>query len=85
MNMQLNARGLALAGGVVGAAVVALCFAIYAVLGKPDPWMDLFIGSGPSVAGWLIGILEGTAVGAFSGWLLAACYNRLARPAAASQ
>jgi hypothetical protein len=85
MKIQLNTRALALASGVVGAAVVALCFAIYAVLGNPDPWMDLFIGSGPSVAGWLIGILEGAAVGAFSGWLLAACYNRLARPAAVSR
>jgi len=85
MNMQLNTRALALAGGVVGAAVVALCFAIYAALGTPDPWMDLFIGSGPSVAGWLIGMVEGAAVGAFSGWLLAACYNTFARPAAASR
>jgi hypothetical protein len=85
MNTPLNTRALALAGAVTGGVIAALCFAIYAVLGWPDPWMDLFIGAGPSVAGWLIGIAESAAVVAFSGWLVAACYNRFVRPAAAAR
>lgn len=82
MNAQLNTRALALAGAVVGAVINALCFSIYLVVGRPDPWMQLFIGSGPSVGGWLIGIAEGAAVFAIAGGLLAVCYNRFAKPAA---
>lgn len=85
MNTQLDTRALALAGTATGAALVALCFAIYAILGRPDPWMDLFIGSGPSLGGWLVGIVEGAAVGAVTGWFVAVTYNRVARPAAGSR
>lgn len=76
MNTLLNGRALALAGAAAGAVITALCFAIYAVLGRPDPWMDLFIGSGPTPGGWLVGIAETAVFGALTGWLVAAVYNR---------
>lgn len=82
MNAQLNTRALTLAGAVVGAIINTLCFTIYLVARQPDPWMSLFLGSGPTVGGWLIGIAEGAAVFAIAGALLAACYNRFVRTAA---
>ena len=85
MNTYLNTRALAWAGALSGAALVTLCFAIYAVLGLNDPWMPLFMGSGPTVTGWLIGIAEGGAVGWLVGMVTGWSYNRLARPAAGGQ
>lgn len=82
MNTQLNPRALALAGAVVCAALAAICFAIYAVLGRPDPWNALFIGSGQTPVGFVVGVAESAAVGAFGGWLAAYVYNRVSRPAA---
>lgn len=76
----LNTTALALSGATAGAILVALCFAIYAVLGLPDPWMPLFIGSGPTPGGWIIGMAEGAGVGAVIGWLVAVFYNRFAPP-----
>ena len=69
MNTQLNTRALALAGALAVAVLNVVCLAIYAVAGRPDPWMDLFIGSGPTVGGWLVFIVEGAAVGALLAWL----------------
>lgn len=82
MNTQLDTRALGLAGAVAGAVINALCFAIYVVAGRPDPWMQLFLGSGPTVGGWLIGMAEGAAVFALGAVLIAFCYNRLVRTAA---
>jgi len=82
MNTQLNTRALAASGAIVGALINALCFAIYLVAGRPDPWMQLFIGSGPTVGGWLIGMAEGAAVFALAGALIGFFYNRLAKTAA---
>lgn len=79
MNTLLNTRALALSGATAGAILVVLCFALYAVLALPDPWMPLFIGSGPTVVGWVIGIAEGAGVGALLGWLVAVFYNRFAK------
>lgn len=73
MNTQLNTRAL---------AASALCFTIYLVAGRPDPWMQLFIGSGPTVSGWIIGIAEGAVVFAVGGALIGFFYNRLAKTAA---
>lgn len=82
MNTQLNTKALAVAGAVASAVLTALCFAIYAVAGRPDPWMALFIGSGPTALGWLIGIVELGLVGALLGGVVGAVYNRYAKPAA---
>jgi hypothetical protein len=81
MNAMLDIRALATAGAIASAVITALCFGLYAVLGRPDPWMDLFYGSGPTVLGWIVGMLEGAAVGAVAGAVLGAAYNRMARPA----
>ncbi len=80
MNAVLNTRALVLAGAITGAVVIAVCFGLYAVLGRPDPWMELFVGSGPSVGGWLVGMLEGALVGALEGILIGFFYNRFAAP-----
>jgi hypothetical protein len=40
--------------------------------------MPLFVGSGPTVGGWLVGITEGAGVGGLLGWIVATFYNRLA-------
>lgn len=79
MNAQLNTKALALAGAVASAVLTVLCFAIYAIVGRPDPWMTLFIGSGPTVGGWLIGIIELGLVGALIGAVVGITYNRLVR------
>jgi hypothetical protein len=84
MNTQLNTRALALAGAAVFAIVNILCFAVYAVVGRPDPWMELFLGSGPSFGGWLIGIAWGAVMGALIGGLVAVFYNRWAKPTASA-
>jgi len=81
MNASLNTRALALSGATAGAILNVLCWAIYVIAGRPDPWMDLFIGSGPTVTGVFVFIAEGAGVGALLGWLVAAFYNRLATPA----
>ncbi len=79
MNTQLNTRALAFAGSATFAVLNIVCLTIYALAARPDPWMTLFIGSGPSVGGWIVFIAEGAAIGALIGWLVAAFYNRLAR------
>ncbi|HMA40782.1 MAG TPA: hypothetical protein VKP10_11930 [Gemmatimonadales bacterium] len=81
MKALLDIRALAIAGAIASAVITALCFGLYAVLGRPDPWMELFYGSGPSVLGWIVGMVEGAAVGAVAGGILGAAYNRMARPA----
>ncbi len=81
MNATLNTRALALAGAATGALVILACFTLGTFLGRPDPWMALFVGSGPTVGGWLIGIAEGALVGLFEGALIGVFYNRFAGPA----
>lgn len=85
MNTQLNPRALALAGAVVCAALATICFAIYVILGRPDPWNELFLGSGQSLGGLVVGVAESAAAGGFAGWLAALTYNRVARAAAVSR
>lgn len=82
MNTLLNARALALSGAAAGAILNVICLAIYALAGRPDPWMTLFIGSGPTVGGCIVFVAEGAGVGGLLGWLVAVCYNRLAKPVA---
>lgn len=81
MNTKLDTRALAIAGALGGAILVTLCFGLYAIAGVPDPWMDLFLGSGPTVTGWLVGIAEGAIVGAVTAWLIALFYNRFLKAA----
>ena len=81
MNSQLNSRALAASGAIAGAVINVVCFSIYLIVGQPDPWMQLFIGSGPTVGGWLIGIAEGAAVFAPGGALGGVFYNRFAKSA----
>ena len=81
MKALLDIRALAIAGAIAGAVITALCFGLYAVLGRPDPWMDLFYGSGPTLLGWIVGTCEGATVGAIAGAILGAVYNRMVRPA----
>ncbi|HSD30619.1 MAG TPA: hypothetical protein VLB49_01830 [Gemmatimonadales bacterium] len=82
MKALLDIRALAIAGAIAGAVITALCFGLYALLGRPDPWMDLFYGSGPTLWGWIVGMGEGAAVSAIAGAILGAAYNRMVRPAA---
>lgn len=82
MKALLDIRALAIAGAIAGAVITALCFGLYALLGRPDPWMDLFYGSGPTLSGWIVGMGEGAAVSAIAGAILGAAYNRMVRPAA---
>lgn len=82
MNTQLNTGVLAASGAIASAGLNALCFTIYLVAGRPDPWMELFIGSGPTVGGWIIGTAEGAAVFALAGALVGFFYNRFTRTAA---
>ena len=81
MNTKLDTGALAASGAIVGAVINALCFSIYLVAGRPDPWMQLFLGSGPTVGGWIIGMAEGAAVFALGGALIGFCYNRFAKTA----
>ena len=85
MITHLDTRALALAGAAVFALVNTLCFAIYAIAGRPDPWMELFLGSGPTVGGWLVGIAWGAVMGALIGGLVGVFYNRLAKPVPAGR
>jgi hypothetical protein len=80
MNTALNARALALSGAAAGAVLNVVCWLIYVIAGRPDPWMDLFIGSGPTVTGIIVFVAEGAGVGALLGWLVAFFYNRVAKP-----
>lgn len=79
MNTQLNTKALALAGAVASAVLTLVCFTIYALAGRPDPWMALFIGSGPTFGGWVIGIVELGLVGALLGGVVGAVYNRISK------
>jgi hypothetical protein len=79
MNTQLNTKTLTVAGAAAFAVLNIVCLSIYALLGRPDPWMDLFVGSGPTIGGWIVFVAEGAAVGALVGWLVGVLYNRLAR------
>lgn len=81
MNTHLNTGALAAAGAVASAMLTLVCFAIYAIAGRPDPWMALFIGSGPTIGGWLIGIIELALVGALIGGVVGMVYNRLLKRA----
>ena len=81
MNTALNTRALAFAGAATGALVILLCFTLGAFRGRPDPWMAPFVGSGPTVGGWLIGMAEGALMGFFEGAVIAVFYNRFVRPA----
>lgn len=81
MNTLLQTRALTLAGAAAGGILNVVCLLLHALARQPNGWMDLFIGSGPTPLGWVVFILEGAAVGAFLGWIVAACYNRLAAPA----
>ena len=81
MNSQLNTGALAASGAIAGGIINALCFSIYLLAGRPDPWMQLFLGSGPTVSGWVIGMAEGAAVFALGGGLIGFFYNRFAKPA----
>lgn len=80
MNTVLNTRALALSGAAAGAVLNVVCWLIYVIAARPDPWMDLFIGSGRSAAGIVVFIAEGGGVGALLGWLVAFFYNRIANP-----
>lgn len=82
MNTQLNTKALAVAGAIASAVLTTLCFTVYAVAGRPDPWMALFIGSGPTALGWVIGIVELGLVGALLGGVVGAVYNRFAKTVA---
>lgn len=79
MNTHLDTRAFTLAGAGAGALIALVCFAIYAIVGQPDPWMPLFIGSGPTFGGWLIGNVESALVGALGCAVVSAIYNRAVR------
>ena len=80
MNTALNTRALAFAGAATGALAILACFTLGTMLRRPDPWMALFVGSGPTVGGWLLGIAEGALVGLFEGTLIGLFYNLFSRP-----
>lgn len=79
MDTQLNTKALALAGGATFAVVQVLCLLAGALSGRPDRWLPLFLGAGPTVGGWIIFVAEGAVIGVLIGWLLALFYNKLAR------
>ena len=79
MNTHLNTKALAFAGSATFAVLNIVCLTIYLVAGLPDPWMTLFVGSGPTVGGWIVFVAEGAAIGALIGWLVAVFYNKRAR------
>ena len=79
MNAQLNTKALAVAGGATFAVVQILCLLVGALSSKPDPWLPLFLGAGPTVGGWIIFVVEGAVIGVLIGWLVALFYNKLAR------
>lgn len=78
MNTLLNTKALTFAGAGAFAVLNVICLSLYALLGRPDPWMDLFTGSAPTIGGWIVFVAEGAAVGALVGWLVAVFYNRIA-------
>lgn len=82
MNTKLNTKALAFTGAIASAVLTLVCFTIYAVAARPDPWMTLFIGSGPTFGGWVIGIVELGLVGALVGGVVGAVYNRFSKTAA---
>ena len=79
MSMKLDTRAFAIAGASAAALVAAACFSIYVILGQPDPWNQLFNGSGQSALGFLTGVGESAAVGALAGAVVSAVYNRTTR------
>lgn len=81
MNTLLQPRPLTLAGAAAGGLLNVVCLLLHALSRRPNGWMTLFIGSGPTLWGWIVFVAEGAAVGAFIGWVVAVCYNRLAGPA----
>lgn len=80
MNATLSMRALALSGAAAGAILNVVCWLIYVIARRPDPWMDLFIGAGPTATGIIVFVAEGAAVGMLLGWLVAFFYNRVAKP-----
>lgn len=79
MNAQLNTKAFALAGGATFAVIQVLCLLVGAISGRPDAWLPLFLGAGPTVGGWIIFVVEGALIGVLIGWLLALFYNKLNR------
>ena len=79
MNAQINTKALAFAGGATFAVVQVLCLLVGAISGRPDAWLPLFLGAGPTVGGWIIFVVEGAVIGMLIGWLVALFYNKLAR------
>ena len=78
MNTHLNTKALAFAGGATFAVLNIVCLTVYVLAGQLDPWMALFIGTGPTVGGWVVFVFEGAVIGALIGWLVAVFYNKLA-------
>lgn len=79
MYSQLSTVALGLAGAVAGALLVAVCFALYAVAGGPDPVMPLLLGAGPSFLGGVIGVAQGAVLGGLAGLTGGLTYNRMVR------
>ena len=79
MNALLNTKAFALAGGATFAVIQVLCLVVGAISGRPDAWLPLFLGAGPTVGGWIIFVVEGAVIGMLIGWLVAFFYNKLAR------
>ena len=79
MNIQLNTLALAVAGAVAGALLVAVCFALYAIAGGPDPVMPLLLGVGPSFLGGVLGVVQGLVAGGLTGLVVGMTYNRVVR------
>jgi len=79
MNIQLNTLALAVAGAVSGALLVAVCFAVYAIAGGPDPVVPLLLGVGPSFLGGVLGVVEGLVAGGLAGLAVGLTYNRMVR------
>ncbi|HLB38454.1 MAG TPA: hypothetical protein VJL31_17930, partial [Gemmatimonadales bacterium] len=76
MNSQLNTLALGVAGVLAGGLLVAVCFALYAVAGGPDPVMPLLLGVGPSFLGGVLGVVQGLVAGGLTGLVVGMTYNR---------
>ena len=79
MNSQLNTLALGVAGVLAGGLLVAVCFALYAVAGGPDPVMPLLLGVGPSFLGGALGVAQGLVAGGLTGLVVGITYNRVVR------
>ena len=79
MNSQLNTAALGVAGAVAGGLLVAVCFALYAIVGGPDPVMPLLVGVAPSFLGGALGVAQGLVAGGLVGLVVGLTYNRMVR------